>query len=73
MFCHRLLRPIADTRTVAEGTDSNAMINRGRGADGPARRSPQSARPHVTLISAAQPIRSADIACQAVRSANYNA
>jgi hypothetical protein len=34
MFCHRLLRPIADTRTVAEGTDSNAMINRGRGADG---------------------------------------
>jgi hypothetical protein len=28
MFCHRLLRPIADTRTVAEGTDSNAMINR---------------------------------------------
>jgi hypothetical protein len=59
MFCHRLLRPIADTRTVAEGTDINAMINRGRGADGPARRSPQSARPHATLISAAQPIRSA--------------
>jgi hypothetical protein len=28
MFCHRLLRPIADTRTVAEGTDINAMINR---------------------------------------------
>jgi len=27
MFCHRLLRPIADTRTVAEGTDINAMIN----------------------------------------------
>jgi len=59
MFCHRLLRPIADTRTVAEGTDINAMINRGRGADGPARRSPQSARPRATLISAAQPIRSA--------------
>jgi hypothetical protein len=37
MFCHRLLRPIADTRTVAEGTDINAMINRGRGADGLAR------------------------------------
>jgi hypothetical protein len=33
MFCHRLLRPIADTRTVAEGTDINAIINRGRGAD----------------------------------------
>jgi hypothetical protein len=30
MFCHRLLRPIADIRTVvAEGTDSNVMINRG--------------------------------------------
>jgi hypothetical protein len=28
MFCHRLLRPIADIRTVAECTDSNAMINR---------------------------------------------
>jgi hypothetical protein len=28
MFCHRLLRPIADTRTVAEGTDINIMINR---------------------------------------------
>jgi hypothetical protein len=58
MCCHRLLRPIAGTRTVAEGTDINAMINRGRAADGPARRSPHNrARPHVSLISAAQPIR----------------
>jgi hypothetical protein len=49
MFCHRLLRPIADTRTVAEGTDSNAMINR---AAAPADQ-------HVSPISAAQPIKSA--------------
>jgi hypothetical protein len=59
MFCHRLLRPIADTRTAAEGTDSNTLIDRGRGTDGPARRSPQPARPHVSLILAAQPIISA--------------
>jgi hypothetical protein len=42
-----LLRPVADTRTVAEGTDISAS----------APIEPQSARPHVSLISAAQPIR----------------
>jgi len=41
MLCHRLLRPIADTRTVAEGTDSNAMINRG-----PQRRRTSTDRPN---------------------------
>jgi hypothetical protein len=51
MFCHRLLRPIAGTRTVAEGTDRSTVIDRAGGAAG---RSPLGA-PYVWLIVAAQP------------------
>jgi hypothetical protein len=28
MLCHRVLRPITDTRTVAEAADINTMIGR---------------------------------------------
>jgi hypothetical protein len=58
MLCHRLLRPIADTHTVGEGTDINPVIDR-PGADGPAPIEPQSARLYVSLTLVTHPIRSA--------------
>jgi hypothetical protein len=34
MSCHRLLHSITDTRTVADGTDTNTKVDRARATTG---------------------------------------
>jgi hypothetical protein len=59
MLCHRLLRPIADTHTVGEGTDIDTVIDRAGRRRSRAPVEPSSARQYVPLILIAQPLRSA--------------